>query len=240
MIKEQVFKEFLNDIRNLIIGFSVVVLYFSFDKLAIWGLNLFTIDYGSWSLNAKYAISLMISILLALIIVLIYFKLLKKEFLFFLKHRDEYLKKYIKYWLYGLIGMIFANLILVLISGNIANNEENVRNIFSTSPIYIYISAVFIAPLVEELVFRLSIRKIFPVSDKLYIFISGLVFAACHIIGNVEIPFDILYIFPYMSLGLSFSYIYTKTNNIFSTVGFHFIHNGIMMAIQLFSLIFMG
>ncbi len=240
MVVEQNVKDFLKDLFHLTIGLFVIVLYFSFDKIALLVLDVLKVNYTTWNTTAVYSFSLIVNILLIITIISIYFKLLKKDFKDFIKNRDEYIRKYIKYWFYGLIGMIFANLVLVLISGNIANNEENVRELFSSSPLYIYISAVFLAPIVEELVFRLSIRRVFPFSNKLYIFISGLVFAGCHIIGNVEVPFDILYIIPYLSLGLSFGYIYTKTNNIFTTIGMHFIHNGIMMALQVFAFLFMG
>ena len=50
--------------------------------------------------------------------------------------------------------------------------------------------------------------------------------------------YDILYLIPYSALGISFAYILQKTDNIFVTIGLHFMHNGILMALQVLVLIF--
>ena len=59
----------------------------------------------------------------------------------------------------------------------------------------------------------------------LYIITSGLIFASLHVIGSATSPLDYLYIIPYLSLGLAFSSLYYKTDNIFSTMFIHCIHN---------------
>ena len=46
-----------------------------------------------------------------------------------------------------------------------------------------------------------------------------------HIIGSASSLIDVLFIIPYSSLGLAFAYTYYKTDNIFSTISMHLIHN---------------
>lgn len=239
MNDDQSLKEFLIDIGKSAIAMFLIGLYFSIDKIAIIGLNIFKINYQNWSEGLVYSLLLGLNILMILIISIIYYKRINKNFIEFKEKHDDYLKKYIKYWFYGLMLMVFSNLILVSITGDIAGNENAVRELFSTSPLYIYISAVIIAPLLEELIFRFCIRDIFPHSNILFILASGLIFGGCHVYGNVTNWVDMLYIIPYSSLGFAFAYIYTKTDNIFSTIGAHFIHNGIMMALQILMFLFM-
>ncbi len=134
--------------------------------------------------------------------------------------------------------MFVSNLIITIaIPGAMAKNQEAVVEIFKVAPLYMYISAVIISPLLEELIFRLSIRNVFK-KDLLFIIISGLVFGIAHVAGSFENWYDLLYIIPYSIPGFAFAYTYTKTKNIFVPVGLHLIHNGIMMALQIILFLF--
>ena len=131
-----------------------------------------------------------------------------------------------------------SNLIILLInSGNMANNEAAVREMFNSTPIYAFISAVVFAPLLEELVFRKSFRYMFN-NDTLFILASGLTFGAFHVIGSYESLIDLLYIIPYSVPGIVFAYTLVKSKNIFVPMGLHFIHNGILMSLQFFLMFF--
>lgn len=162
---------------------------------------------------------------------------IKKDLKDLKKNHKEYFENNFKYYLMAIIIMMFSNLIISFInSGNIAGNEEAVREAFSKAPIYMYISAVFLAPLLEELVFRQGIRNIFS-NDKLFIIMSGLVFGGLHVIGNVNSMIDLLYLIPYCVPGFAFAYMLYKTDNIFVPMGFHFLHNGVTMSLQVILLI---
>ncbi len=129
--------------------------------------------------------------------------------------------------------MMISNLIITFInSGGIANNEQAIRDMMSISPIYIFFSAVLFAPLVEELVFRQAFKYIFS-SKVLFVFMSALVFGGLHVISSIESLFDLLYIIPYGAPGAVFAYMLVKTDNIFVPMGFHFMHNGILVALQI-------
>ena len=51
--------------------------------------------------------------------------------------------------------------------------------------------------------------------------------------SSISTTLDLFYIIPYSALGVVFALMLYKTDNIFVSMGFHFMHNGILMAIQL-------
>lgn len=137
----------------------------------------------------------------------------------------------IKTWLIGLFFMILFNLIISLIVGNIANNEATNRTILNEYSIYSVISMIMLAPICEEIIFRLAISKIFD-NKYLYIIFSGLMFGLAHVIG--ETGLQLLYILPYASLGIAFAYIYDKNKNILCTILMHALHNLACIVLILF------
>ena len=105
------------------------------------------------------------------------------------------------------------------------------------APIYTLIVTVLIAPILEELVFRISFRKIFAHTNFLFIFFSGLFFGGMHVLGSLDNLIDLLFIIPYSIPGFMFAYLYTKSKNIFNPISLHFIHNAIMMILQILLII---
>ena len=54
-----------------------------------------------------------------------------------------------------------------------------------------------------------------------------------HVILTMENITDLLFIIPYSIPGVVFAYLYNKTDNIFIPAGIHFMHNGILMILQI-------
>ena len=114
----------------------------------------------------------------------------------------------------------------------ISENEDTIRQLIKTMPIYISFSTIIYAPFVEELIYRKCFRGL--ISNKyLFVILSGLVFGLMHVISGNQNINDILMGIPYIIIGLDFAYIYYKTNNIFATMQFHFLHNLLLFIIQL-------
>ena len=63
------------------------------------------------------------------------------------------------------------------------------------------------------------------ITKGIYIFLSGFIFALLHVLGQTSSYLDYIYIIPYMSLGIAFSSLYSKTDNIFSSISMHMFHN---------------
>ena len=161
-------------------------------------------------------------VFIAFTLILIYLKDFKKDYQNFNKNGKEILKKAIKVWFIGLIIMVTSNLIINSFVNSIASNEAVNRTILDKSFIYAVVTMVLIAPICEEIIFRLSLSK-FIDNDYLYYILSGLLFGYMHIMSATGL--EVLYIIPYSSLGVAFAYIYRNTKNIFSTISVHIMHN---------------
>ena len=216
--------------------FFVIFLFFS--EIISTLLVTFYPGARTMSISAQRIYIVIMEILFISLIVFTYKEDYKRDFKKFTKKFNDYFKKYLKYWLIGLAVMALSNGILSNLFNKIAENESAIRDTFKVSPIYVYVASVILAPLLEEAVFRFNLRKI--VDDKWsFIILSGLLFAAMHIVGNITAWYDLLYIIPYSSLGIAFAYMYADSNNIFVTTMFHLLHNGILMSLEFLLLMFL-
>jgi len=231
-------EKFENYIKSALLGIIAMLVYFILPELQGTFFEIFNVDITTLSTNIKILYSALVEILIMSIIIITFNKSLKNDYKDMKKNHKTYYKNYFKYYLIGLMTMMISNVIITLISGgSTAGNQDMIDELFKISPIYIYFSSVVFAPVVEELVFRKAIRNIIT-NKTLFILASGLVFGGLHVIGTIEAWHDILYLIPYSSLGIAFAYIFYKTNNIFVTIGLHFMHNGILIALQFLILIF--
>ena len=223
-------------LKNCSIGILVILSYFlipTYIKYVVAYLA-----NGSLSEEISVILSIIIEILTLAVILLLFNKRIKENYVDLKKNHKKYFSKYFKFYLIGLAVMYISNAILIFgLNGGLAGNEESIRSILLVHPIYVYISAVLIAPSVEELVFRGAIKNIIP-NSILYILCSGLIFGVMHLVGNITSIIDLLYIIPYSSLGIAFAYIYSKTDNIFITMMLHTMHNGILISIQIAVMLF--
>ena len=218
-------------------GIGAVSAYFILNELAALPLILAGVNISSMPLILKSIYSLSYEIVTLAIIYLILKEEINKAIVDIKQNHKEYFSKYFKYWILALMIMSGSNIIINLINGGqIAGNEEAIRGVFGQTPIYMFISAVFIAPLTEEFIFRQGLRNIFS-NDKVFIVISGLVFGGLHVVSSVSGWTDLLYLIPYCTPGFIFAYILTKTDNVFVSTGLHFLHNGIMMSLQVILLL---
>ena len=162
---------------------------------------------------------------------------LKKAWIDLKKNHMSYFSKNLKYYLIGLIIMMSSNLLINLLGGDLAQNETSIRDQFQFAPIFTFISGVFLAPILEESIFRLGFRNMIK-NNYLFIIISGLVFGSLHLLAGVDMHLLFLYLLSYSSFGIIFAYIFVKTNNIFVSTGFHLMHNGILMSLQVLMFLF--
>jgi membrane protease YdiL (CAAX protease family) len=144
---------------------------------------------------------------------------------------NEKIKISIKSWLIGLLCMVISNMILSIIIGDIAENESGNRDILTNTSIYAITTMVVLTPICEEIIFRLSLSKMFD-NKYIYIIFSGLMFGFAHVMGTTGL--QMLYIIPYAALGVSFAYIYNKNQNILCSILTHSIHNLICIIFILF------
>lgn len=230
--KKEDYEKIVKQIKNYLIGISAIVTYFLLSQLQLLPFQLLNIDYNKIPLFGKVIYLLCYEAILIGIIILIHFKKLKNDAKDLKKNHKNYYKNCLKYWFIALFIMYVSNFIISLLKDGLPNNEALIREQFQISPIYIFVSAVIFAPVLEELIFRQSFRNL--INNKwLFIIISGLVFGGMHVFNGSNITLiDMLYIIPYSVPGMAFAYMLYKTDNIFVPMGFHMLHNGIMVALQ--------
>ncbi len=133
-------------------------------------------------------------------------------------------KKNIRTYLIGFLFMFITNLVIQLIIGDIAPNEEANRKLLKSMPVFYALVMCLLTPLIEEISFRLSFYDTFK-NKKTSIIVTGILFGFMHVILAFTSALSLLFFVPYTVLGLTFSYIYFNEKNIFSSTLFHCFHN---------------
>lgn len=210
------------------IGMMLLLILFSTIFFSILNINPNNIS------DKMYVVYLTTSeLILTVIYFAIYRKTLVNDFKEFKKDINGNLELAFRYWAVGFAIMIVSNLFITVILGKtIAGNEEAVRNYIGAAPMLMAISTVLFAPINEELTFRKSIRD--AINNKwAYVLLSGIIFGGLHVISYVSSPLDLVYLIPYCSLGISFALLYYRTNNIFSSISMHMMHNLLSILVYL-------
>lgn len=220
-----------NKLKTFLFGFGIIILY----QILLSGLY-FSIFYkfaksdNFWISNLTYVFYY---ILITLILIFLFRKSLKKEWLEFKKNWKQFIKIGFSFWLKGFLLMIISNLIIVSISGNIAGNEETNRLVMTQMPLYAILVMGFFGPFIEEIAFRKSFRPGFK-NKYAFATFSALIFGGLHVISGFDSLTltnilnnwqQLLYIVPYGSLGFFFALAYYETDNIFTSFSIHSFHN---------------
>lgn len=214
-------------------GLIVLSSYFLYELIVLCILNLIHINISKQSFIIKNIYMFVIDIIYLSGLIYIYRKDLKNYISKFKKDGLNLLIKYAPVYLIGLILMGISNTFLTKITGmELSTNEENVRTMIKYFPIYMIFSSAIYAPIVEELIFRKSIKD-FLKNKTIFIITSGIIFGLIHVIssGNESVN-ELLMGIPYMIMGIDFAYIYVKSDNIFTTMCLHSIHNSVLLIIQ--------
>jgi len=223
----------MNKLKKIITGLIFFGLFFVFNSFITLLLNSLGINLSSMPSIPRQIISILISLILPTIMFIVYRKELISDFK---KIKDNY-RKYIEIsvlaYTIGIILMVISNLIIqVCFSQGIAANEQGVRELLGSLPLYMAISACLIGPFEEEMIFR-KIFKDFINNKALFIIISGLIFGLLHVVGVSSSLVEMLYFIPYGILGGTFAYMYAKTDNIWVPIIVHVVHNTLLVTIQL-------
>lgn len=173
-----------------------------------------------------------------LMMILLFFKDLKRDFKYFKEYFREYNSYVLKMFGISLAVMVVLSLSIRLYTGiDTATNQSNLMSSFNKMPIFIILLACIYAPITEELLFRGIFRKIFK-NKWLFIILCGVTFGALHVIDDFQSIKELLYILVYSSLGIFLSSVYYKTNNLCTNIYFHFIQNTLaVLAMLLLSLL---
>ena len=160
------------------------------------------------------------------ILILMNRKKLKNDYADFNENHKKYLKYGFKLWFIGLIIMMISNVIIAGMTKGLASNEEANRQLMLQYPIYIVISTMMLAPFNEELTFRGNFKDAFK-NKKVFILFTAFVFSSVHVLNGITSPLELLYYIPYGALSIVFGKIYMETDNIYTTMVIHSVHNSL-------------
>ena len=198
------------------------------------------------STNSLIIINLIAYLIDVALIFFIYRHDLKKEWLKYTKNFKEYSKMALKNWGIGFLLMIIFNIIVISITGSLATNESENRELLNSLPIFSIIAMVFLGPILEEFSFRKGFKKAFN-NKQLFLIMSALFFGLIHVINNLDYTSitsflasckELLFIFPYGILGYFFAKAYYESDCIFTSIMAHMFHNGLSIIIILLGSIF--
>lgn len=151
------------------------------------------------------------------------FKKLKKNF-------SAYLEYDLPKYGFMFISFIIVNFLCIIVTKNATSvNQEAVEKL---PKIMLLILSVFWAPIVEEVVFRGTIRR-FIKNNWIFIITSSLIFGFMHAINEYSLIDVIMTTLPYGVLGGFLAYFYTKTDNIANNMMIHGIWNFFAMIMSL-------
>lgn len=188
--------------------------------------SVINIKYTHLNSNVIYLIN---SFTILICLILVYFKEIKEDIKNF---KLKSLSISLKYYIIGLtIYFIYQLIISKTITSNIPSNEEMVRNLFKANIFIAFISACFLAPILEEILFRFTLFKC---TNNKYIFLltSSILFSLFHV-TNLQSIVQIFFLCSYLILSFTLSYILYKSKNICNSILVHSIHN-LFMALLLF------
>ncbi len=216
--------------KDIIIGILVFLGYLLLSKYA--DNILILLGFNKLSTPLKLIVSIIYEILILLTVIFIYLKTIVNDFIDYKQNIKYYINNYLKYWFLNLGLMMITNIIIINITNiNNSTNQEYITKLLGKYPIYTIVATILIAPLTEELIFRLNIRKIFK-NNIVFIITSGLVFGALHLTVATSFK-ELLFIIPYSIPGFIFAYTLTKSKNIFVPISLHTMHNTLMILLQL-------
>lgn len=220
------------------LGIAVFILYMTMPLYESFFISSFGIDPATIPTFVLTIYYIVARVILLGLIVFAFKRVVFKDAVDLRKNHKEYFKEYLKYWFLALGLMMVSNAAITIVTNQeVASNEQAVKEMLVKFPFYTYMMAVIFAPIIEELVFRLGFRHIFK-NDFIFILISGLVFGGLHIIQSENLASELVYLIPYSIPGMIFAYVYTKSKNIFVPIGLHFIHNGLLMSLNILVLLF--
>lgn len=208
--------------KELIKGLLIILSYFIVP----------TIIYMPFSFLLERKIGYQVTLILtygivAIIYGYIYRKDLKRDFKSFKENYKIILFTTIKYWVIGTIIMIISSNIIKIMGITPNVNQETNIELLKKYPIAETICSVAFAPLIEELVYRCSLKKALN-NKHIFAILTGIIFGLVHVLSSIKGTNDLImltYLIPFSAVGIAFGYAYHKTNNIYGTIIIHSIHN---------------
>ena len=135
----------------------------------------------------------------------------------------EFIKGTLIGWCLLLVCLMISNYLLFFVKGiyESSENQQVIVNVMEVHPILMAMTTVIFAPVVEEIIFRMTLMKKTLLHPWVSILLSSLLFGLIHVIAAG----DFIFVIPYMAMGIPLGYSYYKTKNICYPIGIHILQN---------------
>lgn len=177
--------------------------------------------------------TILYDLMLIFVAIWAFFGRYKRDFKYLKENLSYYIKKAFKYWGIMLLAVSIASGVKAVLG--VTDQTANQAALETLPFWYLIPSALIFAPIVEEAIFRGSIRR-FIKNDVVFIIVSALTFGLLHTFLSEEGLYNIIVqSLNYAAMGGVLAYSYTKTNNIYTSMMAHFLQNSfgvIMMILQ--------
>lgn len=211
------------------------ILFFCIGNISTYVLKIFDINIDTLSDKTLVVYQFIVSTIMFIVLFIVYNKSIKKDFKEFRKDINKNITYIIKIFVIFMVVKYIVSFISVLImtmlnfdtSSMTSVNQNLIETYVKASPFLMVISTAILAPFYEETLFRLGIKKVFK-NKYLFIIISGFVFGLMHVFpldDGVTLVLGIMQSITYVTMGIFLSYTYYKTDNIFISIGIHFLNN---------------
>lgn len=255
-------------IRNIF--FYIIIFFVASSALSVFFINIYSLikgipystlsnpdtdEYQTMSIILNPILQISVYLLLAAVIGLNSKKWLVEDSNGLFKNRD----KYVGWAVIGMVLLYAVNILFSIFFTNVlhitdsSDNQAAIVSMLQTIPgiLCMGIFTVFLAPMVEELIFRRSVFTFFK-NKNVAVIISALIFGFIHVssacftdlIGIMQntvtfktLLIDFSYILIYGSMGLILSLLYKKTNNIYPVIMAHSLNNLLSFIFSLIALL---
>ena len=140
----------------------------------------------------------------------------------------EVLRSYL--WMMGF--NLILGMLLLLVSGEYNPNNESIMNIYVQDMGSMKAAIIFLAPPVEEMMFRAGIFGLVRRKSRVWAYtLSALCFALYHVVPYAIMePIYWVFVFQYIPVSLLLARCYERTNSIWCSIFFHMLVNSISLS----------
>lgn len=212
-----------------------LLFFFFIGNILKFTLNIFGINVDNLSVLKEALFQTIASFIMCIVLFLLYRKRVIKDFKEFInkfgKNIVYVIKMFILFMIVKYVVSFISVFIMILLGFDTSSmtsvNQNLIESYIKTAPILMFLTTSIFAPFYEEILFRLGFKKVFK-NKWLFIIISGSLFGLMHVFplsDGVELLLGITQSISYVTMGIFLSLIYYKTDNIFMSIGVHFLNN---------------
>ena len=163
--------------------------------------------------------------------VLCAFRFLRQDFDALVDAPFYCIREVLRAYLWMLAFNLALGLLLMFASGEENPNNAGIMNIYAQDMGSIKAAVIFLAPPVEEMMFRAGIFGILRRKNRKAAYIvSALFFALYHVVPYaIEEPVYLLFALQYIPVSMLLARCYERTNSIWGSIFFHMLINGISL-----------